>query len=64
LEKRNLFAPGLALVGLHPENVIYAKHTGHTTVVLLMEERLHHSSLGGVMGGVAEAKRTARSRAA
>jgi protein ImuA len=62
MERRDLFAPGLASVGLHPENVIYAKAARANDVLLLMEEGLRHSSLGGVVGEVGRMSLTASRR--
>ena len=50
LGKHDLFASGLASVGLHLEDVIYAEASRASDVLLLMEEELRHSSLGGVVG--------------
>lgn len=61
-EKRDLFAPALASVGLPPENVIYAEATRTNDVLLLMEEGLRHSSLGGVVGEVGRMSLTASRR--
>jgi protein ImuA len=61
-EKRDLFAPGLASAGLHPENVIYAEATRANDVLLLMEEGLRHASLGGVVGEVGRMSLTASRR--
>jgi protein ImuA len=62
LEKHDLFAPGLASAGLHPENVIYAEAARANDVLLLMEEGLRHSSLGGVVGEVGQLSLTASRR--
>jgi protein ImuA len=52
LERRDLFAPGLAAVGLEPDRVIYAE-TGRTArVLLVMEEGLRHAGLAGVVGEI------------
>src|SRR5215831_19911535 len=61
-EKRDLFAPGLASAGLHPENVIYAEAARANDVLLLMEEGLRHSSLGGVVGEIGRLSLTASRR--
>jgi protein ImuA len=51
LKARDLFAPGLAGVGLHPDRVIYAETGGQDADVLrAMEEGLRH---GGPKGGLA-----------
>jgi protein ImuA len=62
MERRDLFAPGLASVGLHPENVIYAEATRANDVLLLMEEGLRHASLGGVVGEIGQLSLTASRR--
>ena len=61
-EKRDLFAPGLASAGLHAKNVIYAEAARANDVLLLMEEGLRHSSLGGVVGEVGRMSLTASRR--
>ena len=50
LEHRDLFAPGLAAVGLHPDRVIFAE--AGRAVPLAMEEALHHAGLAAVVGEV------------
>jgi protein ImuA len=50
LERRDLFAPALAAVGLTPERVIYVEAGKPTTVLLVMEEGLRHRGLAGVVG--------------
>lgn len=52
LRRRDLFAPGLAGVGLHPDRVIYVEAGDAATVPLLMEEGLKHAGLAGVVGEV------------
>ena len=47
LERRDLFAPGLAAAGLHPDRVIYAE-AGRKQALLVMEEALRHRGLAGV----------------
>jgi protein ImuA len=52
VERRDLFAPGLAAAGLDPDRVIYAE-TGRAAGVLpVMEEGLRHAGLAGVVGEV------------
>src|SRR5947209_647034 len=46
LERRDLFAPGLAGAGLHPDRVLYAE-AGRRDVLLVMEEGLRHRGLAG-----------------
>jgi len=48
LEQADLFAPGLAGAGLHPDRVIYA-HASRDGL-LAMEEGLRHHGLAGVVG--------------
>jgi protein ImuA len=52
LERRDLFAPALAGVGVHPDRVIYAEAGRPTGVLLVMEEGLRHPGLAGVVGEV------------
>jgi protein ImuA len=47
LERRDLFAPGLAGAGLHPDRVVYAQ-AGRPDALLVMEEGLRHPGLAGV----------------
>src|SRR3954454_6780971 len=52
LRTRDLFAPALAGVGLHPDCVIFAEAGDERTVLLCMEEGLRHAGLaGGGRGG-------------
>jgi protein ImuA len=48
MPKRNLFAPALAAVGLHPSRLIYAE--AGKDVLLIVEEALRHRGLAGVVG--------------
>ncbi len=50
LERRDLFAPGLAGVGLRPERILYAEAGKPATVLLVVEEGLRHRGLAGVVG--------------
>lgn len=50
--RRDLFAPSLAAVGLHPDRVIYAETGERGAVLLAMEEGLRHHGLGGVVGEI------------
>lgn len=52
LRHRDLFAPGLAGVGLHPDRVIYVEAPNTRTVLLVMEEALKHGGLAGVVGEI------------
>lgn len=47
LEQPDLFAPGLAAAGLHPDRVIYAQ-AGRHDALLVMEDGLRHRGLAGV----------------
>ena len=48
LEQPDLFAPGLAAAGLHPDRVIYAQ-AGRHDALLVMEDGLRHRGLAGVV---------------
>jgi protein ImuA len=48
--RRDLFAPALACVGLHPDRVLYAETWRETQVLAAMEEGLRHGGLAGVVG--------------
>ena len=50
LERADLFAPGLAAAGLHPDRVIYAEAGKPALVLQTMEEGLRHAGLAGVVG--------------
>ena len=52
LRHHDLFAPGLAGVGLHPDRVIYVEAYNARTVLLVMEEALKHGGLAGVVGEI------------
>ena len=60
LERPDLFAPGLAAVGLHPDRVVYAEAGCH--VLLVMEEALRHPGLAAVVGEVGRLNLTASRR--
>lgn len=53
IERRDLFAPALAGVGLHPDRVIYAEAGNPAVVLLVMEEALRLRGLAGVVGELA-----------
>lgn len=53
LRSRDLFAPGLAGIGLAPGRVIYAETGREADVLPAMEEGLRHPGLAGVVGEVA-----------
>ncbi|HEV2867173.1 MAG TPA: protein ImuA [Allosphingosinicella sp.] len=52
LSRRDLFAPGLAAVGLAPERLIYAECRRDEEVLAVMEEGLRHGGLAAVVGEV------------
>ena len=51
LERRDLFAPGLAAAGLHPGRVTYVE-AGRQAALLVMEDALRHPGLAGVVAEV------------
>jgi protein ImuA len=53
LKSRDLFAPALASVGLHPDRVIYAETRREAEILPAVEEGLRHRGLAGVVGEVA-----------
>jgi protein ImuA len=55
VHSRDLFAPGVAAAGLHPDRVIYAETFKDADVLPLMEEGLRHNGLAGVVGEVVTA---------
>jgi protein ImuA len=50
MKRRDLFAPGLAGVGLHPDCVIYAEAGDTATLFMAMEEGLGQTGLAAVVG--------------
>lgn len=58
----DVFAPGLACAGLHPDRVFHARAPDEKTVLLLMEEALRHPGLGGVLGELSLLPMTASRR--
>src|SRR3954471_20971075 len=62
LRTRDLFAPGLAGAGLHPDRVIFAEAGNERTVLLCLEEGLRHAGLAGVVGEVTRLPMTASRR--
>lgn len=50
--KQDLFTPGLALVGLHPDRIIFAEAEDEKTLLIIMEEGLQHRGLAAVIGEV------------
>ena len=53
LRRRDLFAPALSSVGLHPDRVIYAETLKDAEVLPALEEGLRQPGLAGVVGEVA-----------
>jgi protein ImuA len=52
LSGRDLFAPGLAQVGLTPERIIYAECRRDQEVLAVMEEGLRHGGLAAMVGEI------------
>jgi protein ImuA len=50
LHRRDLFAPALARVGLHPDRVIYCETWKDAEILPSMEEGLRHPGVAGVVG--------------
>jgi protein ImuA len=50
LKTRDLFAPGLALVGLEASRIIFAETGDEKTLLTVMEEGLRHGGLSAVVG--------------
>src|SRR5882724_8059454 len=51
--RRDLFAPALALAGLHPDRVIYAEAGSEKAILACFEEGLQHGGLAGVVAEIA-----------
>jgi protein ImuA len=62
LRGRDLFAPGLARIGLHPDRVIYCETWNDRDVLPAMEEGLRCKGLAGVVGEVTRLSLTASRR--
>jgi protein ImuA len=62
LRTRDLFAPALARVGLHPDRVIYCETWKDREVLPAMEEGLRCAGLAGVIGEVTRLSLTASRR--
>ena len=62
LTRRDLFAPSLMQVGLHPDRVIFAETCRDAEVLSLIEEGLHQKGLGAVIGEVSRLGLTASRR--
>jgi protein ImuA len=50
VRRRDLFAPGLAQVGLDPKRLIYAEARDDEEMLACMEEGIRHRGLGAVIG--------------
>jgi protein ImuA len=59
---RDLFPPGLACAGLHPDRVIHAHAPDEHHVLLSMEEALRHPALAAVLGELVRLPMTASRR--
>ncbi len=62
LRQRDLFAPALAGVGLHPERVLYAEAGDEKGVLTVLEDGLRHGGLSAVVGEVGGLAMTASRR--
>ena len=62
LTRRDLFAPALMKVGLHPDRIIYAETCRDADVLPLIEDGLHQKGLGAVIGEVSRLGLTASRR--
>ena len=62
LARRDLFAPGLAGVGLAPDRVLYAQCGRDEDVLAVMEEGLRHGGLAAVVGETGRAPMPATRR--
>ena len=62
LTRRDLFAPGLARAGLHPDRVIYAETLREREILPVMEEGLREPGLAAVVGEVTRLGLTASRR--
>lgn len=62
LRARDLFAPALAEVGLHPDRLIYAETGKEAAVLPVAEEVLRHPGLAGVVAECARLPLTASRR--
>ena len=62
LTRRDLFGPGLQIVGLHPDRIIYVETYRDSEVLPLIEDGLHQKGLGAVIGEVTRLSLTASRR--
>ncbi|MGL4543042.1 MAG: ImuA family protein, partial [Polymorphobacter sp.] len=52
VSRRDLFAPGLAAVGLHPDLLVHVEAGNDTGVLRAVEEGVRHAGLAAVIGEV------------
>jgi protein ImuA len=62
LARRDLFAPGLAQIGLAPDRLLYAECRSDEEVLAVMEEGLRHGGLDSVVGEIGRAPMAATRR--
>lgn len=62
VQRRDLFAPGVAQVGLDHKRLIYAEAADDAELLAIMEEGLRHRGLGAVIGEARRADMTATRR--
>ncbi|KQP21822.1 damage-inducible mutagenesis protein [Methylobacterium sp. Leaf102] len=62
LSSRDLFAPGLARAGLHPDRVLYAETYREADLMPLIEEGVRFPGLAGVVGDIVHLSLTASRR--
>jgi protein ImuA len=62
LKARDLFAPGIAAAGLHPDRVIYAETGDDAHVLPVTEDGLRHRGLAGIVAETARMTLTASRR--
>ena len=62
VRRRDLFAPGLAQVGISHKRLIYAEASDDAELLAIMEEGLRHRGLGAVIGEAKRADMTATRR--
>ncbi len=60
--RQDLFAPGLAQVGLKPGRVVYVEAGNEQQLLACFEDALNHGGLGAVIGEVAKLSMTASRR--
>ncbi|TGX54838.1 protein ImuA [Sphingomonas gei] len=62
VRRRDLFAPGVAQVGISHKRLIYAEAADDSELLAIMEEGLRHRGLGAVIGEAKRADMTATRR--